>query len=272
MRTLKEHVIIYDDQCPLCHLYTGAFVKTGMLEANGREAYTCLRPEVAGLLDGERSRNEIPLVDLRTGTVVYGVDSLFKVLGHRFPALRLLFGLRPFRWLAQVAYALVSYNRKVVIPGRVFEAEGACTPTFHLPWRLAYLGVAWLVSAWVLTAYAARLAPLVPASSFGREFLVCGGQMVFQAGLVGLLRRDRLVHYLGNLMTVSLAGSLLLLPALALGAAGLVLPPFAYAAWFTGVVGLMFLEHVRRVKLLGIPVAATAGWVVYRLLVLAVIL
>ncbi len=269
MRTLKDHVIIYDDECPLCHLYTGAFVKTGMLDADGRAAYTCLRPEMARLLDEDRSRNEIPLLDRRTGTVVYGVESLFKILGHRFPVLTPLFGLRPFRWLARTAYALVSYNRKVVIPGRVFEAAGACTPTFHLPWRLAYLGLAWLVSAWVLTAYAARLAPLVPASSFGREFLICGGQIVFQAGLVGLLRRDRVVHYLGNLMTVSLAGSLLLLPALALGAA---LSPLGYAAWFTGVVGLMFLEHVRRVKLLGIPAAVTAGWVAYRLLVLAIIL
>ncbi|MBD0255333.1 MAG: DUF393 domain-containing protein [Cytophagales bacterium] len=272
MRTLKEHVIIYDDQCPLCHLYTGAFVKTGMLEPGGRQAYTCLGPETAGLLDPERSRNEIPLVDLRTGTVVYGIDSIFKVVGHRFPALESLFRLRPFHWLARTAYAFVSYNRKVVIPGRVFEAEGACTPTFHLPWRLVYLGVAWLVSALVLTAYAARLVPLVPASSFGREFLVCGGQIVFQAGLAALLRRDRLVHYLGNMMTVSLAGSLLLLPVLALEAAGLVLPPLFYAAWFTGVVGLMFLEHVRRVKLLGIPAAATAGWVAYRLLLLVVIL
>jgi predicted DCC family thiol-disulfide oxidoreductase YuxK len=272
MRTLEEHVIIYDDQCPLCHLYTGAFVKTGMLEADGRTAYTCMRPEMAALLDKERSVNEIPLVDLRTGTVVYGVDSIFKVVGHRFPALRPLFGLRPFRRLARMAYAFVSYNRKVVIPGRVFEAEGACTPTFHLPWRLAYLGVAWLVSAWVLTAYATRLLPLVPASSFGREFLICGGQIVFQAGLVGLLRRDRLMHYLGNMMTVSLAGSLLLLPALAPAAAGLALPPLFYLAWFTAVVGLMFLEHARRVKLLGIPAAATAGWVAYRLIVLAVIL
>jgi hypothetical protein len=33
----------------------------------------------------------------------------------------------------------------------------------------------------------------------------------------------------------------------------------------------MFVEHTRRVKLLGIPAAATAGWVVYRLLVLAII-
>jgi predicted DCC family thiol-disulfide oxidoreductase YuxK len=272
MRTLKDHVIIYDDHCPLCHLYTGAFVKTGMLDPDGRQAYTCLPPETAGLLDEERSCNEIPLVDLRTGTVVYGVDSLFKVLGHRFPALRPLFRLRPFQGLARTAYAFVSYNRKVVIPGQVFEAAGACTPTFHLPWRLSYLGVAWLVSAWVLTAYAARLGPLLPASSFGREFLVCGGQIAFQAGLVGLLRRERLVHYLGNLMTVSMAGSLLLVPALALGAAGLALPPLFYAAWFTAVVGLMGMEHVRRVKLLGIPAAATAGWVAYRLLVLAILL
>ena len=271
MRTLKEHVIVYDDQCPLCHLYTGAFVKAGMLEANGREAYTCLRPEMAQLLDEERARNEIPLVDLRTGTVLYGVDSICKVVGHRFPGLQPLFRWSAFQWLARTAYAFVSYNRKVVVPGRTFEAGGSCTPTFHLPWRLIYLGVAWLASAWVLTAYAARLVPLVPASSFGREFAICGGQLAFQAGVVALLRRNRLVHYLGNMMTVSLAGSLLLLPALALEATGLLITPLFYAAWFTVVVGLMLLEHIRRVKLLSIPMAATAGWVAYRLLVLFLI-
>lgn len=271
MRTLEKHVIIYDDACPLCNLYTGAFVKTGMLDANGRQAYSCMSSETARLLDGERARDEIALVDVRSGTVTYGIDSLFKIIAHRVPGCRHLFALNFFRWLSRKAYAFVSYNRKVIIPGNTFEAPGTCTPTFHVGYRLAYIGLTWVFSAWVLTAFASLLVPLVPASSFVREFAVCGGQLLFQGVLVGIIRKDRLVHYLGNMMTVSLAGSLLLTPALLLHGAGIELSPLLYAGWFTVVVSLMLIEHFRRTNILGISAAATAGWVAYRLIILAII-
>ncbi len=35
MKTLHNHVIFYDADCPMCNLYTNAFVKTGMLDSNG---------------------------------------------------------------------------------------------------------------------------------------------------------------------------------------------------------------------------------------------
>ncbi len=271
MRTLEKHVIIYDDACPLCNVYTEAFVKTRMLDANGRQAYTCMPSETAVLLDEDRAHDEIALVDVQSGTVTYGVDSLFKIIGHRFPICRHLFDLTPFRWLARIAYAFVSYNRKVIIPGHTFEAPGTCTPTFHPGYRLAYIGLAWVVSAWVLTAFAGLLVPLVPASNFGREFAVCGAQLLFQGVLVGALRKDRLIHYLGNMMTVSLAGSLLLIPALLLHGTGIELSPLLYAGWFTVVVSLMLIEHFRRTNLLGVSAAATIGWVAYRLIVLAIL-
>jgi len=39
MKTLKNHMILFDAECPMCRVYTHAFVKTGMLDHNGRSSY-----------------------------------------------------------------------------------------------------------------------------------------------------------------------------------------------------------------------------------------
>lgn len=133
MPTLKNHLILYDAECPLCTLYTRAFTKTGMLDSNGRAPYqTALNPTTqtlnptapkipsqapaCPLVDLQRAVNEIALVDTTTGTVTYGIESLFKVIGHSFPLFRPLFSWRPFIRIMRKVYAFISYNRKVIIP------------------------------------------------------------------------------------------------------------------------------------------------------------
>jgi predicted DCC family thiol-disulfide oxidoreductase YuxK len=37
MKTLHNHIILYDAECPMCNLYTSAFVRNGLLD--NREAY-----------------------------------------------------------------------------------------------------------------------------------------------------------------------------------------------------------------------------------------
>lgn len=86
MKTLKDHVIIYDDECPMCILYTRQFVKTGMLDKDGRVPFA----NVDALnvpVDKQRACNEIALVNTVNGEVTYGMQSLFKIIGHSFPML-----------------------------------------------------------------------------------------------------------------------------------------------------------------------------------------
>jgi hypothetical protein len=73
------------------------------------------------------------------------------------------------------------------------------------------------------------------------------------------------------MMTISLAGSLALAPALAI-AAITHLSPLAASTWFLIVAGLMLLEHIRRTRLLGLDWTLTISWVFYRLHVLLLIL
>lgn len=271
MKTLRDNVIVYDAECPMCKLYTGAFVKTGMLEVNGREAYTGMDPAIASIIDLQRAKNEIALIDRKNHTVTYGIDSLFKIVGNSWPLLQPLLRFTVFHWVMKKIYFFISYNRKVIVPGQEFESVNACTPDLNLYYRWVYILFTWLFTSFILSGYASLLQPLVPSGSFSREFLLCGGQIVFQSLTVYLDRKDRIIHYLGNMMTVSFAGGLLLLPSFLLSAFGVVTSPYFFLGWFALVVGLMFLEHIRRVKLLGLSGRVTAGWVLYRIILLVII-
>jgi predicted DCC family thiol-disulfide oxidoreductase YuxK len=272
MKTLTDHVIIYDDECPMCDLYTGAFVKTGMLDSNGREPYSWLHKSIKKHIDTQRARNEIALVNLKTGQVLYGIDSLFMILANRYRLLKPLFSFAPFRLMTKIVYSFISYNRRVIIPASKFEGKNSCTPDFHPGYRIAYLIFTWIVVSLVLTSYSRLLVPVIPETNFYREFAVCGGQIVFQSLVLTLIRRDRLVHYAGNMMTISLAGAILLMPALIIGNAGMISPPGFFTGWFLIVAALMFLEHMRRTTILEIHWIVSATWVIYRLMVLWIIL
>lgn len=269
MRPLAQHLVLYDAECPLCRVSTQAFVNAGMLEGNGRADYQHM-PEVAcPVVDRQRAVNEIALVNTETGEVTYGIKSLFKIFGNSFPLLRPLFNNRAFLWFMTKVYAFISYNRRVIMPAANQEAH-TLQPSFRLIYRLAYLGFTWLVVGSILTAYAHLLTPIVPQGNPYREYLICGGQILFQAIIINWVAAPKRWDYLGNMMTISFGGALLLLPALLI-AALVRLPVLVYIGYFMAVAGLMFLEHIRRSRILGLGWALTLSWVVYRLGILGLI-
>jgi predicted DCC family thiol-disulfide oxidoreductase YuxK len=267
MNTLHNHVIIYDKDCPLCNLYTGAFVKTNMLDKNGRLNFSDLNTSNYPCMDVARSRDEIALINTQTGNITYGIDSLFKILSNAIPALRLPFCSNVFRYAMRKLYSFVSYNRKVIAPAKEFELPGSCTPSFNLKYRWAYIIVSWIFTSIVLSRFAVRLEPMIPSTNFFREWLICGGQIVFQSIAIRFMRKERVIHYLGNMMTVSNIGALFLIPALWFP----ITNPTFFIIWFGAVVTFMLFEHFRRAKILGLSVWASVSWVLYRILVLALI-
>lgn len=270
MKTLTDHIIIYDDECPLCSLYTNGFVKSGLLDENGRKAFSAAAKNNVSNIDLTRACNEIALINTKDNSVRYGVDSLMLVVGNSIPVFKPIFNWKPFRFVMNLLYFFISYNRKVIAPGRTFEGSNQCTPSFNLTYRCLYMIFTWLITSLILVYYSKLAYPLIPESNFYREFMVCGGQIVFQGFIVGLVHKDRLVHYLGNVMTVSFGGALLLIPMFLLR--DLIVSNHFYIGYFMIVAGLMFLEHMRRVKILELPWFISATWVLYRLLILFFIL
>lgn len=271
MKTLANQTLIYDEDCPLCQAYTTAFLKTGLLDQNGRMSFCALQEKEIDYLDMKRASNEIALVDRTNKTVTYGVDSLIAVLGNTFPVVQQIGNWPPVHLLLKKLYAFVSYNRKVIIPGKPNDGKTLqCIPDFNWRYRIAYLIFAGLVTAFVLNAYAARIDG-IPQGNFGRELVLAFGQVLFQWIFLQARDHKNRLNYAGNLMTVSLMGALLLVPVLALDSL-VALPQFIIVGWFGLAVLVMFTEHLRRIRLLRLPVLLCLTWIIYRAVALLFIL
>lgn len=264
MRTLKDHLILYDAECPMCNLYTGAFIKSKMLDNDGRAAYqkaysTCSQ------IDLQRAVNEIALVNRQTGEVTYGINSLFAIISNAFPLFKPLFGNRFFAGAMRRLYAFISYNRRVIIPAGETEHSFAVQPSFHKKYRIAYLLVTCLFTSFIFSCFERTRGWYAYSNSFSEELMTIGGLLLFQAIVVVTIRKELLWSYLGNMMTVSVAGALLLLPALLLETVGWF---SADTCWFFSLVVTAFMlwEHMRRVKLLGLGLTITATWIAFSII------
>lgn len=271
MKTLKNHLILFDEECPMCRMYTSAFVSTGLLDREGRAAYQDLSAQACPMVDRHRAVNEIALVNQETGEVSYGIESLFKIFALVIPFFGPLFRFRPFVWLMSKVYAFIAYNRRVIVPPPVKDEAYQFQPTFKLHYRIAYLIFTWLATAYILSNYTGLMKGLLPTCHAYREYFICGGQIIFQGIIIALLNKQKAWVYLGNMMTISFAGALLLLPA-SLLSTWFQLNPIFYVVWFMAVAGLMFLEHIRRSSILKIGWTLTISWVLYRIAVLLIIL
>lgn len=271
MKTLHNHIILYDAECPMCNLYTGAFVRNGLLENNGREAYQQYSGAACPNLDWQRAVNEIALVNQATGEVTYGVESLLKVCGNAVPLLGPLSRWKPFLWLAGKAYAFISYNRRVIVPAAAIGNQFGYQPSFNMKYRIAWLVFTWVVTSSILSSYTGLLTGFLVKGAFWREFAICGGQIFFQGAVIFAYQKHKAWDYLGNMMTISLAGALGLLGFLAM-CVWLNLGWGTCGFCFLLVVFLMFLEHLRRCKLLGLGYLMTATWVLYRIVSVVVLL
>lgn len=269
MKTLNNNVILYDSNCPLCKAYTGTFVACGLLDRNGRSAYNEQDPALFHLINQQKARNEIALVDTSAKTVTYGIDSLIKILGHGRPLISGLLNFPLVYYPSKFFYALVSYNRKMIAPSKT--KDDACVPDFNWFYRVMYLFLATIFTGFILCWF---ITPILQHSGLrtglDQEMIIVSTQLIFQSAMVWFVYRRNIFDYLGNLMTVSMIGALLLLPAIILyQTAGF---NFYFALFgFSVVVSSMFLLHVRRCKKLGLGLGVSFSWAFYRILVLIII-
>ncbi|TDX08594.1 hypothetical protein [Flavobacterium sp. S87F.05.LMB.W.Kidney.N] len=271
MKTLENQTLLYDEDCPLCSLYTTGFVKSGMLDENGRKSYCQLSDEEQSFVDLKRAPNEIALINNKTKTVTYGIDSLIKVIGFSFPIIEKIATVKPIHFVLKKMYSFVSYNRKVIIPGTVKEENKLeCTPDFDYKYRFIFIGFALTITSLVLFGYS-NLIPILPNSNMAREIILALGQIVFQSLFLLNYDRKTIINYVGNLMTVSLMGSLILVPILILNQF-INLPEMLVLGWFGITVFIMCAEHFRRVKVLKLPFYLSYTWILYRILALLFIL
>jgi hypothetical protein len=233
-----------------------------MLDESGREAFTELTFKNKDLIDFNRSKNEIALVDHNQKKVIYGLDSLLLIIGNSFPLLEKIARIPPLYWVFKKLYSFVSYNRKQIIPSAKDQTEKACIPDFNIKYRIAYIALVAIFSGYILSVFSAKLG-LGLNENFLREFAIYLGQIVWQTLFLKSYLKEKFWDYLGNMMTVSVIGTLLLIPALFLN-----LNSISSIIYLGTVVFIMFLEHLRRCEILKLNYLPTIFWMIFRTLVL----
>lgn len=242
MKPLKNHVIIYDAECPMCAIYTGAFTQYGWLEKNGRWKYSEIEQfEGCHLVDRDKSRHEIALVDLENKTVHYGLDSMLFIIAYKLPFLKPLFENSVFQAVMKQVYSLISYNRKVIAPSSK-ESEQSCIPDFHIFYRFAYIMVA---------LYLALIGFYYVGNSYDMGItmiLGIAGFWVLNVLSSIYVMQEKALIYLGQLATIFLIGVLLSLP-IAIGTHFLGHSLIGEIIAFSVVASVLIPQIIRRVKI-----------------------
>lgn len=133
-------LIIYDESCPMCRLYTKGMVAADASGCLTRLSSSQLTQETINRVDRQRARHEIPLVDLDGGETLYGVDTWIYAFGKQNRHLKKLLSLDWIKSCLQLLYAFISYNRRIIItsaPGRWNLLD--LQPDFRLGYRLAFI-------------------------------------------------------------------------------------------------------------------------------------
>ncbi len=269
---LQNHKLLIDKHCPMCKVYGKGFTQCGLVDADTVSYYQTVADTYAQHIDMERAKNEIALYETTTTQTTYGIDAMIKIVSNGNDAFRkFLHSSLVYPFLLRL-YRFISYNRKVIYPTAPQVSERDCTPEVNVKYRWLYILMVAVFTGVVLNQFAFYV-----NTGFGfehnwvREYIVCFGQIAWQLIAISFVSKDKVLDYLGNMSTVSMIGGLLLLPLLLVNQL-VMLSPLVLLAYFVGVVGLMFLEHIRRCKLLGVSLNMTASWVTYRMIVLGIIL
>jgi len=268
---IKNHKLLIDQDCPMCNIYGKCFVGLKWIDKQSLSPYQLVSTEHAHKIDMHKARNEIAFFDEISERTHYGLQAFIKILSINNRLFNWILQFAPIQFLLNKLYKLISYNRKVIYPVAQIADKPSCTPDFNLTYRWLYiLGVA-ICTGLILNQFIYPINQYFGSTHlWWREYIICFGQVIWQLIASYFITKNRSIEYLGNMSTVSLIGGILIIPLL------IVLQFFNFSApvmllYFSGVVGLMLLEHIRRCRLLNLSLGLTFSWILYRMLVLAII-
>lgn len=265
-----HYYLLYDEDCSLCRWYTNTFVRYGFLQSDARIPYHKGVQDRRFSFDENRARTEIALVSDQDKAVHYGIDSLLFVIGRRWKWIEVVGHFAPIHFLLGMLYKLISWNRKVIAPVPC-TTDCSCEPPLNRFWRITFILLcAWLTALLVGNYFSAyfeeNMRWNIPAQEGWLFILQIGFQLLF----FRLFRQCDFWMYAGQIAVVSAIGALILGLVLfglrILSNAGLDVQ-FLESVSFGMVLGIMLLEHARRVRMLGLTKWLTVTWFMFRLLI-----
>jgi len=249
---MKNKILIYDDNCPLCSWYSGEFVRFRFLPESGRKAFSSLEPDLFLKIDFEKGRNEIPLLDMETGKVLYGIDALLEIFDNKMPWIKKIGSIGPVKWFLKKLYKFISYNRKVIVAKKCGLGSIDCTPDMNYFYRLLFMGFFLLFNTVMLFPLHSQV--FVDLSFYHvtiGELLTMHFSLVTINCLLSLsLTREKGFEYLGQVNMLALTVILLLIPLLVINKFSI--PKWLNVVYLICTASFIFKEYIRRMDFAGV--------------------
>ncbi len=168
---------------------------------------------------------------------------------------------------AESREAAAEVPEELVATGQPVRTAGAANPA-GVGSEVVYVVAAVLLTGFVLSRFVDLVDDYLRVEySWLLEVGMVAGQVLFQWGVLWRFPFAEKWRYAVQVITVSLLGAVLLVPLVAWDVVSAV-SPVAAAVYFFAVVGVMFVDHWRRVKRLGLPWVLCGTWVLYRVFLL----
>ena len=250
---MSKQVIIYDDACPLCTAYTKAFVKAGLLADENRVSFSSASKELWKLVDQTKCRNEIPLVNISTGGVLYGIDALLEVLAGRWPFIKTCGNLKPVKYFLKKLYKFISYNRRsiVAINDKTFTVNSA--PDFNALYRTAFLCLGFLFNTYMLIPLQRYVLPVsifkevsLMQLQIGHLLFVC-----VNISMASTYKKRQFFEYLAQINMLALISMLFLLPLILINKF-INIPDAFNNIYLAGILFFIIKDYFRRMEFAGI--------------------
>ncbi len=249
---MKNAILVYDDNCPLCSWYSSLFTRYGFLPENGRKAFSTLDESLLQKIDFNRSRNEIPLIDMKNGSVAYGLDALLTILGDKFPPIKKVGKWKLLYWFFRRLYKLVSYNRKVIVAKKCSSGAIDCAPDINYRYRFLFLLIGLIFNTLMLFPLQSTV-----FSAFNDPISITALQSA-HFGLVGMncmlaltVDKKKAFEFLGQVNMLALTAILLLLPLLIIHKWISISDLFVWI-YLSGATIIVVREYIRRMQYAGI--------------------
>jgi predicted DCC family thiol-disulfide oxidoreductase YuxK/uncharacterized membrane protein YhaH (DUF805 family) len=213
-------ILAYDGDCPMCTSTVGLLLRWKLVRPEQAQSNHALDADRLALAYAAGMRNELVVIDARSGETRVGTDGLLWILRdntHNHFLVRAL-GLPGIRHLLRIGYQVISYNRRIISPPRhsiVCDCEPEVTVarrlSLVLPLLLMTIAITALFGAAVFVGCElgpARVGTIyvstIDAVTLGALALVCAI----------ILPRDKRLDYFAHAVVTIFVGSLVLLPAI----------------------------------------------------------
>jgi hypothetical protein len=263
MKSLDTKLIVYDSNCKVCSSLRDVVLKFTSIPEAKVKAYKALAPELSGLVDPEKFKNVMALIDTAGGKTMYGAEGIAYIFSSQYAFIDFLFRFEPIVKIFSFLYKTQAYNRYIIAtPISKFKCD--CLPDRVVKYRISYIVMTLLFSIFLTSLFGITLRKLftdITASEAAIQMLLMAGTgWILQIGLAIATLREKALDYIGHLGSIMVAGLLILVPSMLFyGLTGIVSPYLPALSVIASSAYMLYL-HINRVKYLELSQGWTVSW------------